>query len=169
MLYPEPTRGLLTFGRIFSSSIILKFPPIKMGSENTDIPWILFINTTAEVYNFVGGDFTFFPLYCGIFKSVFAFFQLSRVSMLQNHLEYFFFTVLHRVTWLIKFGGGFAKIPIKRQSDTSPIHDISVHNSCSTDPCKKDTKSFSTIIYFCLISFLLVWQYCSILILSQAY
>ena len=37
MLYPEPTGGLLTLGRIFSPSIILKSPPIKMCSENTVI------------------------------------------------------------------------------------------------------------------------------------
>jgi hypothetical protein len=37
MLYPEPTGGLLTLGQIFSPSIILKSPPIKMCSENTVI------------------------------------------------------------------------------------------------------------------------------------
>ena len=36
VLYPEPTGGLLTLDRIFSPSIILKSPPIKMCSENTD-------------------------------------------------------------------------------------------------------------------------------------
>ena len=40
MLYPEPTGGLLTLGQIFSPSIILKSPPIKMCSENTVPVWI---------------------------------------------------------------------------------------------------------------------------------
>ena len=34
-LYTEPTGGLLTLGRIFSPSIILKSPSIKICSENT--------------------------------------------------------------------------------------------------------------------------------------
>jgi hypothetical protein len=35
VLYPEPTGCHLTLGRIFSPSIILKSPPIKVCSENT--------------------------------------------------------------------------------------------------------------------------------------
>jgi hypothetical protein len=35
-LYTETTGGLLTLGRIFSPSIILKSPPIKICSENTE-------------------------------------------------------------------------------------------------------------------------------------
>jgi hypothetical protein len=34
-LCPEPTRGLLTLDQIFSPSIILKSPPIKICSVNT--------------------------------------------------------------------------------------------------------------------------------------
>ena len=34
-LFTEPTGGFLTFGRIFSPSIILKSPPIKICCENT--------------------------------------------------------------------------------------------------------------------------------------
>jgi hypothetical protein len=36
-LYTEPTGGLLTLGWIFSPSIILKSPPIKICSENTTV------------------------------------------------------------------------------------------------------------------------------------
>ena len=35
-LYTEPTGGLLTHGRIFSPSIILKYSPIKICSEDTE-------------------------------------------------------------------------------------------------------------------------------------
>ena len=34
--FTEPTGGLLILGRIFSPSILLKSPPIKICSENTD-------------------------------------------------------------------------------------------------------------------------------------
>ena len=49
MLYTEPTGGLLTPGRMFSPSIILKSPPIKICSENTDseltvLNWYLLLN-----------------------------------------------------------------------------------------------------------------------------
>jgi hypothetical protein len=41
-LYTEPTGGLLTRGQIFSLSIILKSPPIKICSENTSTNDLVF-------------------------------------------------------------------------------------------------------------------------------
>ena len=61
---------------------------------------ILFIFTTARVFAW---GFNFFSLCAVVFVKTYFTFLPSRASNCQIHSDYFFFTFICKVTWLIKF------------------------------------------------------------------
>jgi len=61
---------------------------------------ILFIFTAAGVFAWW---FTFFSLCVVVFAKTYFTFLPSRASNRQIHSEYFIFTFIRKVTWLIKF------------------------------------------------------------------
>ena len=61
---------------------------------------ILFIFTTARVFAW---GFNFFSLCAVVFVKTYFTFLPSRASNCQIHSDYFFFTFIRKVTWLIKF------------------------------------------------------------------
>ena len=61
---------------------------------------ISFISTTAGVFAW---RFNFFFLCAVVFAKTYFTFLPSRASNRQIHSEYFFFTFIRKVTWLIKF------------------------------------------------------------------
>jgi hypothetical protein len=60
----------------------------------------LFIFTTARVFAW---GFNFFSLCAVVFVKTYFTFLPSRASNCQIHSDYFFFTFIRKVTWLIKF------------------------------------------------------------------
>jgi hypothetical protein len=61
---------------------------------------ISFIFTTAGIFAW---GFNFFSRCTVVFAKTYFIFLLSRASNRQIHSEYFFFTFIRKVTWLIKF------------------------------------------------------------------